>query len=270
MVEPSLTVRASSWPDLFDCAYKWEGIHLLGMRNTVGLRAALGTAIHAGTAVFDQGRLDDSGVSVIDATGVMIDKLRDPENEFDHGKDDITMKEAEFIGISLVSEYCKVWSPKYNFVAIEMNTKEFDIDCGNGVVIRLKGTLDRARIKKTSMGVGIADLKSGGNSVQNGVAVTKGHGAQIGTYELLYEHTTGDRITADSEIIGLKTKGKAEIGFGSIRNAKNIMTGDDNTPGLIELAAHMFKTGKFYPNSRSILCSEKFCPRWKSCSFKES
>lgn len=268
MVEPSLTVRASSWPGLFDCAYKWEGIHLLGMRNTVGLRAALGTAIHAGTAAFDQGRLDDSDVSIIDATGVMIDKLRDPENEFDHGKDDITMKEAEFIGISLVSEYCAKWSPKYNFVAIEMDTKPLDIDCGNGVVIRLKGTLDRARIKKTSMGVGIADLKSGGNSVQNGAAVTKGHVAQIGTYELLFEHTTGEQITSEAEIIGLKTKGKAEIATGVIGNAKQIMVGDENNKGLIEFAANMFRTGMFYPNPKSTLCSEKYCPRWKKCIFK--
>jgi len=104
--------------------------------------------------------------------------------------------------------------------------------------------------------------------VQKGVAVTKGHGAQIGTYELLFEHTTGESITSEAEIIGLKTKGKPEIATGSIKNAKRIMTGDQNNPGLIEFAADMFRSGRFFPNSKSMLCSEKYCPRWNSCHFK--
>lgn len=267
-IEPSITVRASSWAGLFDCAYRWEGIHLLGMKNTVGLRAALGTAIHAGTAVFDQAKITGDTVTAADAAGVLVDKLHDPENEFDPAKDDITMQEAESTGITLLTKYCGEVSPKYNFVAVEMDTKPLDIDCGGGVVVRLKGTMDRARIKKTTGGIGIADLKSGGTSVQKGVAVTKGHGAQIGTYELLFEHTTGESITSEAEIIGLKTKGKPEIATGSIKNAKRIMTGDQNNPGLIEFAADMFRSGRFFPNSKSMLCSEKYCPRWNSCHFK--
>ncbi|MBL0011300.1 MAG: PD-(D/E)XK nuclease family protein, partial [Nitrosomonas sp.] len=241
MVEPSITIRASAWSGLFDCAYKFEGIHLLGMRNVVGLRAALGTAIHAGSAVFDQARITGDTVTAVDAAGVMVDKLHDPENEFDHGKDDLSMKEAESVGIALLTKYCNEVSPNYNFIAVEMETKPLDIDCGGGVIVRLKGTMDRARIKKTTGGIGIADVKKA--AVQKGVAVTKGHGAQIGTYELLYQHTTGEQITSEAEIIGLKTKGKAEIGFGKIGNAMEIMVGNENNPGLIELAAHMFKTG---------------------------
>ena len=269
MVEPSITIRASAWSGLFDCAYKFEGIHLLGMRNVVGLRAALGTAIHAGSAVFDQARITGDTVTAVDAAGVMIDKLHDTENEFDHGKDDLSMAEAESAGIALLTKYCNEVSPNYNFIAVEMETKPLDIDCGDGVIVRLKGTMDRARINKTTGGIGIADLKSGSAAVQKGVAVTKGHGAQIGTYELLYQHTTGEQITSEAEIIGLKTKGKAEIGFGKIGNAMEIMVGNENNPGLIELAAHMFKTGKFYPNPKSMLCGEKYCPRWNSCNFRE-
>jgi hypothetical protein len=46
-------VRASSWGRLFDCAYAWEGTHILGLKKASGLRAQLGTAIHASTAAFD-------------------------------------------------------------------------------------------------------------------------------------------------------------------------------------------------------------------------
>ncbi|EMI4895455.1 PD-(D/E)XK nuclease family protein, partial [Pseudomonas aeruginosa] len=28
----TITVRASSWGALFDCAFRWEGVHLLKMR----------------------------------------------------------------------------------------------------------------------------------------------------------------------------------------------------------------------------------------------
>lgn len=266
---PSLTVRASSWAGLFDCAYRWEGIHLLKMRNVVGLRAALGTAIHAGTAAFDTSRLSGSGVTADDAAGVMVDKLHDPENEYNPLQDDLTVKDAERIGIALTAKYCTEVSPRFDFVAVEMETKPLDIDCGGGTIVRLTGTMDRARIRKGAQGVGIADLKSGSAAVQKGAAVTKGHAAQVGTYELLYEHTTGQKITDAAEIIGLKTKGTPEIATGTIVNAKRVMVGTDDQPGLIEFAAEMFKSGRFYPNPRSLLCGEKYCPRYGSCSFHD-
>jgi len=267
--DSSIKVRASSWSSLFDCAYKWEGIHLLNIPNVVGLRAALGTAIHAGTAVFDQGRIDVSGVSASDAAGVLVDKLHDPENEYDKNKDDLTMKDAESIGISVLTKYCCEVSPRYEFVSVEMETKPLEIDCGGGTVIKLTGTMDRARVRKGSHGVGIADLKSGGAAVQKGVAVTKGHSPQIGTYELLFEHSTGEQITEPAEIIGLKTKGTPEIGTGSVTNGKLVMLGTETQPGLIQFAAEMFRSGNFYPNPKSMLCSAKYCPRFASCIFKE-
>jgi len=269
IITPSLTIRASSWAGLFDCAYRWEGIHLRGLRNVVGLRAALGTAIHAGTAVFDQARITGDSVSADDAAGVMIDKLRDPENEYDPSRDDLSVGEAEKTGVTLLTKYCFEVSPRYNFVAVEMETNPLDIDCGGGVIVRLTGTMDRARIRKGDHGVGIADLKSGSAAVQKGVAVTKGHGPQVGTYELLYEHTTGEPITDDAKIIGLKTKGAAEIATGIVKNAKRAMVGTEDQPGLIEFAAEMFKTGRFFPNPKSLLCSDKFCPRHNACIFHD-
>lgn len=268
--EPALKIRASSWSGLFDCAYRWEGIHIQGMRNVVGLRAALGTAIHAGTAAFDQSRLDGSRATADDAAGVFVDKLHDAENEFDPTRDDLSMPDAERIGLTLISKYCTEVSPLYEFIAVEMETKPLDIDCGHGVIVRLTGTMDRARIRRAvGGGIGIADLKSGSAAVQKGAAVTKGHGPQIGTYELLYEHTTGQSITDAAEIIGLKTKGAAEIATGTIHNARQAMIGTEEHPGLIEFAAEMFKTGRFYPNPKSLLCSDKYCPRHATCPFHD-
>lgn len=48
------------------------------MYNRVGLRAALGTAIDAGTAAYDQAHIDRSGLTIDDASGVLIDKSPRP------------------------------------------------------------------------------------------------------------------------------------------------------------------------------------------------
>jgi len=265
----AIRVRASSWSGLFDCAYRWSAIHLENMPNIVGLRAALGTAIHAGTAAYDQSRIDHTELTIDDAAGVLVDKLHDPENEFNAAADDLTMPDAERIGVSLLVKYCKQISPNYSFAAVEMETKPLDIDCGGGVIVQLTGTMDRARVCRKTDGIGIADVKSGSAAVAKGVAKTQGHGPQLGTYEILFEHTTGERITADAEIIGLKTKGTPEIGTGIVRNAKAMMLGTEDQPGLIEFAARMFRSGDFYPNSRSLLCSAKLCPRHPTCNFAE-
>ena len=269
MSDSAYRVRASSWAALFECAYRWEGIHLLGMRNVVGLRAALGTALHAGTAVYDQGVLDGSGLTADDAAGAFIDKLHDPSNEYNPLTDDLTLREAERIGIALTVKYCLEVAPRYQFIAVEMETKPLEIDCGGGIIVRLTGTMDRARVRRTSAGVGIADLKSGSSAVQKGAAVTKGHGPQIGTYELLYEHTTGDEIRDTSEIIGLKTKGTPEVATAPIANSKRVMVGTEETPGLIQFAADMFRSGRFYPNPKSLLCDKKYCPRHSTCQFHD-
>lgn len=262
-------VRASSWAGLFDCAHKWEGEHLLGMRGKYNPRALLGNAIHASTAAFDQGRIEHSGATPDDTAGLLVDVLRDPEREVDWTGADLTIREAERIGLTLHTKYCTEVSPQFEFVAVELQTVPLTIDCGNGVEIQLTGTLDRSRARrsKTGGGIGISDLKTGKMAVQKGQAKTKGFAAQLGTYELLYEHSTGTAITEPGEIIGLKTAGTAEIGTGEIHGAKSLMIGDGESPGLIEYAAWMFRTGMFPPNPSSTLCSPLYCGRWATCKY---
>ena len=262
-------VRASSWGSLFDCAHKWEGTHLLGLRMPSGPRALLGTSIHAGTAAFDAARVIGSSIDVYAATDLAVSTIRQPEYDVDWSVDDITPKEAEAVATTLVSKYCREISPRYTFRSVELETKPFVIDCGNGVSIQLTGTLDRSRARIGTHGVGITDLKSGSAAVQKGEAKTKGHFAQIGTYELLYEHSTDEAITEPAEIIGLKTKGTLEIGTALIHDARKRMVGDGESPGLIQYAAEIFRTGLFPPNPQSMLCSPKYCSRWKTCRFHE-
>ena len=242
---------------------------MLGMRMPSSPRAQLGTAIHASTAVFDQGRIDGMPVSVYDSAQYAIDEIWNPTRDVDWKCDELTQKEAEKIALRLHTMYCTDVSPRFEFAAVELATTPFPIDCGDGITIILTGTLDRSRIKKTTNGHGIQDLKSGGAAVKQGLANIAGHKPQIGTYELLYEHTTGNAITENAEIIGLKTKGTPEIATAEIIGAKRMMVGTDEYPGLIEFAADMFRAGLFPPNTKSILCNPKYCARWKTCPYHD-
>jgi len=268
MKQEVVTVRASSWGGLFDCAYKWEGEHILGMRRPSGLRSTLGTAIHAGTAAFDQARIDGRPITASDAVEPFFEALHHPTGEVDHTQDKtITMREAEKIGLTLVTRYCHEISPQFTFKAVEMAMRPMEIDCDNGITIRLTGTMDRARVAQADKPV-IPDIKSGSRLIENGQVLTKGRSAQLGAYEMMYEDHTGEE-TGGAQIIALPTTGDLVPRVSRIWDAKRVMLGTDTAPGFIELAATMFKQGLFPPNPQSPLCSEKFCARWNQCAYHD-
>lgn len=274
MADEPFRVRASSWGSLFDCAHRFEAIHILGMRSASGPRAALGTAIHAGTAHFDAQRARGEPGDAMEAAEEFMHALRNPREEVNWRHADLTMAQAEKIGLTLLARYCADVAPHFHYVAVEMETKPMVIDCGSGVKIQLTGTMDRARVVAGEFGVGIADLKSGTRATEddshgNRVAKTKGHAAQIGTYELLYEHTTGELVTRPGVIIGLNTGNRPDIAIGEIGNAREQMVGTEDSPGLLKYATVMFQTGLFPPNPSSVMCSEQYCPRWNQCLYHE-
>lgn len=261
-------VRASSWSTLFDCAHKYEAIALLGMKSPGSPRSHLGSAIHHGTAAYDAGRINGDLISPAEAADEFISYLKNPQEDIDWSADDLTMNDAATVGIQLVNKYCKEVSHKFDFESVEMTTVPLSIDIGDGVTVVLTGTLDRCRVKKGSKGRGIADIKTGKTVVQGGKANIKGFVAQIGSYELLYEHSTGNKITEDGTIIGMKTSGRPEIALGDVPRAKELLLGTDEYPGLIEHAGVFFKTGSFHPNPNSNLCAPRYCVRWNTCRYK--
>lgn len=269
-IQEAVEIRASSWGSLFDCAYGWEGVHILGMRKASGLRATLGTAIHAGTAAFDLARMEGNAISADDAAQDLIDTLYRPTEEVDYKQDpSLSLDAAERIGLTLHTRYCHEISPLFQFKAVEMKLEPFDIEC-DGITIRLKGTMDRARVAQAEGGVVIPDIKSGGRLIDSktGEVSIKGRSAQLGAYQLMYEHTT-DEPTVGGQILALQTTNTPVAGVSQVFDAKRRMVGTDTAPGFIELAAQMLKTGLFPPNPQSPLCSEKYCARWATCMYHE-
>ena len=258
-------IRASSLPELFDCPRRWECKHLLGMRLPTSGAAQLGTAVHAGTAIFDKSRIVDAGLTADDAAGAVVDAIWKPEQDVNW--EDSSPKEAEPIALALHKKYCREISPRFQFVDVEASCPSLEIaDLG----ITLTGTTDR--VFAGPEGFGIADLKTGKAAVAaDGTVKTAGHAAQIAVYELLAEAATGRAIDAPARIIGLqvaKTESGRRAAVGEITGAKELLIGTEEEPGLLELAAQFLKSGVFYGNPRSSLCNKKYCPAYDSCRFR--
>jgi RecB family exonuclease len=261
-----ISIRASSLAELFDCPARWAAKHIDGMRGPRSAAAQLGTAVHAGTAVFDASRLPGgSPVSADDAAGALVDAIYRPDEDVEW--DETAPAEAERIALALHARYCSTIAPIQVYRGVEVHCEKLELpDLG----IALTGTTDRVR--ETPAGIGIADLKTGGRAVgADGQVVTQGHAVQLGVYELLAENAMGISITAPAQIVGLntgKTAAAQRVGTGEVFDARAVLVGTDEQPGLLEHASRIIHSGSFYGNSKSVLCSAKYCPAHPACRFK--
>ena len=261
-----ITIRASSLGTLFDCPARWAATHIDGMRMPSNGKATLGRAVHASTAAFDQSAIDGAGITIDEAAGAAVDAIYQPDEDVVWGDGD-TPQAAEQIALSLHAKYCTVVAPGQDYAAVEVLCERLEIaDLG----IALTGTTDR--VYRAVDGYGVGDLKTGKAAVgADGIARTAGHAYQIGVYELLAEFGAGVPITAPAKIIGLntaKTEKSQRVGIGAITGARAVLLGDDDQPGVLEIAARMIKSGVFFGNPKSMMCDRRYCPLWGQCRFR--
>lgn len=268
-----VTVRASSMASLLDCAHRWEAEHILGMRKASSGAAHLGTSIHHGAELFDARRLAGEPVEAGEAVAAAVHMIQHPEQDVDF-RDLGTMSRADMGKVAgrLLLRYCGEVAPAMTYVAVERVLQPLTLDV-DGVELTLTGRMDRARVRDGIRGKAVVDLKTGraaaGYEAGQPVAATKGHAPQLGIYELLEHHTTGEPCTAPAGIVGMKTSAKDPvIAYGEIPGAKDQLLGTDEEPGLLQMVAQFFRSGLFPPNPKSQLCSENYCARWHKCKFK--
>lgn len=263
---PIVTIRASSLPGLFDCAHRWEGEHLLGMKKASNGKAVLGTAIHASTAKFDQSTLDNSGLTIEECKAAAVDAIYRP-NE-DVAWEEYTPQDAEKIALALTEEYCTTVAPTMDYVAVEVKCSKLIL---TDIGIALSGTTDRLYANKDAE-IGILDLKSGKQAVSaDGTVKTQGHAAQTGVYELMAQEASGIEINAPSVILGLNTGKTAvaqRIGTGTIVGGRELLIGDDESPGLLQMASKIIHSGVFTPNTKSMMCHKSYCARFENCKYR--
>lgn len=266
------TVHASSVGDWADCGLRWYYRNIVGLKLPLSPAAHLGLSIHHSTAVYDQARMEQRVVRLDEVFDDFMHSFHNPTEEVDWSYADEETQKAQEIGLTLTQKYCTSVSPKFQFRSIELEITPLEVETEHGT-LSLAGRLDRTRVLKGSggtKGIAIADIKTGRMAAnKDGMAQVKGHKAQLGTYELLAEHSLGEKIAGPAVVIGLQTTGAANVGLGTIGNAKEALLGSGAEKGFIELMARDLKEGTFKANPRSTLCSPKYCPGYSRCKFHE-
>ncbi len=262
-----VVIRASSLGELFDCPARWEAKHVLGLRLPMSGAAALGKAVHASTAVFDQAAIDRSGITAEDAAAAAVDSIHKPDEDV-QWDDDWQPASAETVALALHRRYCRDVAPAQEYRAVEVRCERLEIsDLG----IALTGTVDR--VHAGPEGNGITDLKTGKSAVAaDGTVSTKGHAYQLGVYELLAQAASGVPITAPAQIVGMntaKTEKAQRIAIAPVRDARAVLLGDETMPGILQTAAAIVRGGAFYGNPRSMLCNRTYCPRFETCAYRK-
>lgn len=273
-----ISIRASSLPELFDCAARWEAKHINGKRMPSSSNSVLGKAVHAGTALYDECILIDKPISVDDAAGLVVDTIHKPNEDVEWSDD--SPKVAEQIALALHGLYCKDISPKQKYFSVETKCNNLIIE---DLGLEISGTLDRIHLitdrtydyetlEEVEYILGITDIKTGIQAVDSaGVVKTQGHAAQIAIYELLAEQTLNVPITAPAQIIGLqvaKTDKGRRAGIGTISGCRELLLGNDDNIGLLQHASHIVHSGFFAGNPKSMMCHKKYCPIYNNCNFR--
>ena len=266
IVKPSVKVRASSLAGLFDCPARWAAIHIDGKRTPSSSRVTLGKAVHASTAVYDQSVLDGAGLTIDEAAAAAVDAIHKPDEEVEW--EDEQPSEIEKIAIDLHKKYCTVIAPTQTYQAVEIACDSLHLSDLN---ITLTGTTDRIRLKDDQSS--IVDIKTGRTAVRaDGIVETKGHAYQLGVYELLAEYASGMPINGPAQIVGLndgKTEKGQRVGTAEVSEARSVLIGDEETPGVLRTAANIIHAGDFWGNPRSMMCGDKYCPIYKNCNFRK-
>jgi len=268
MILQPIKIRASSLPGLFDCPARFEASQLRGLKTPTSGKAMLGKAVHASTAVYDTARLGgDYALTPDEAAGAAVDAIHKPQEEvvWDEGLNPDT---AEKIALGLHGLYCGQIAPNIEYEAVEAACEALTL---TDIGLTLTGTVDRV-YKAEDEALGIADIKTGGRAVAvDGTVETAGHAYQLAVYELLAGHALDQPMTAPAQVIGLqagKTPKGQRAGVGRIEGARETLIGDDETPGVLELAAKMLHSGNFFGNPRSMMCGPKYCPIFSNCFFR--
>lgn len=275
-----LFIRPSSIGGFFDCNARWAAIHLDKMKSMTGSKAHLGTSIHKATEKADVARFENKEITkevieLVEHTAV--EMFNNPTE--DVVWEDKDKQDGEAIARSLSKKYAKEVAPSLVVAASELSVSYDDAIEFTDLNVTIGGTVDL--VLQNKQGLFVADKKTGKTAVDSSGSVNAAkYRLQIGAYEILADHFLRkngfDGITTDSLIIGMttaKTEASQRIGFGYTRGSqehvvkalKFIRSAVDNAENA-KRDDELF-SDHFAENPNSFMCSEKYCPRFKQCSF---
>jgi len=261
----SYRVRASGIAGFFSCPSKWANDHLGGTILPSTPPAVIGSAVHKSTAEFDRSRLDENKarwLTADDTAEVLLEYLKHPPEEVDWTGSNIEKAATTALGVH--TRYCHEVAPTHTYQLVEQTMDNLTIAWEElAIEIVLTGTLDRSYIKDGL--IGVADLKTGAVACSQN---TGKHKAQLGAYELLAAEKLGIIIEQPGELIQLQTSSNYKVAVQQVHNARIALLGDDNNLGMLTHIARALKSGDYWGNPSSWLCSEKYCGAWNHCIYR--
>lgn len=249
-----VSIRASSMPELFDCPARWWAKHQDGKRSWSSAEALLGTAVHAGTAVFDRERATGHPIQASEAALAVVDAISAGASDVAWVAGGLTQTSVRDEAMKTHFRYCADIVDRPAWTEIETKLEPVELPFGK-VTILLTGTEDRGRMHN---GVYVSSDVKTGKGFKAGSYVS-----QVGTYALL--RTAASGLPSVGQLDHVTQAGIQSYQLPTVLGA---MLGDGERPGLIETAAKMIETGILYGNPKSILCTNKFCPVFSTCQFR--
>jgi hypothetical protein len=249
------TIRASSWPTIFDCSLRWYYEHVVGLRLPTATPARLGQAVHAGAAEFDRGN------PVKHSEEFAIDHFLHPEEDVEPIAQVEADDQAEIAG-RMVRQYVNTFGRR-NYSHIEVTVSSCVLTTIHGD-IEVTGTVDRILDRQ------VRDIKTGrGRIRKDGSVDMRADYMQLGIYALMARAEAGDRsISGDVSVMAGDTANGRWAEAKAV-GAVDLLLGSQEDEGLVEMAAKILHHGAFSPNPKSMLCSPKYCAAYahKRCMY---
>lgn len=241
-------------PDLWDCPARWAAKNLDGKRSWSSAEALLGTAVHAGTAVFDRERATGHPIQASEAALAIVDAIAEGAKDVAWQAGGLTQIGIREDAMKTHFRYCADILDRPAWTEVETKLDPITLEFGD-VAMTLTGTEDRGRLHN---GIWISSDVKTGRGFKPGAYVS-----QVGEYAVLRSAKSGLPTVGQ-----LDHTTQAGITSHHLPDVTAAMLGDGDRPGLFETAARMIGTGLLYGNPKSMLCTRKFCPVFSTCSFR--
>jgi CRISPR/Cas system-associated exonuclease Cas4 (RecB family) len=242
-IDPTQILSPSSLNTFLDCEARWFYRKVLGLPETRGAAAGLGSAVHAAIAANYRQKIDSR--RDLHTEGVLA-VFRDAwKQELDTCTLDKSDDVADLAntGEVITRVYMEQCAPRVQPAAVEMHVEGL---IGN---VPVQGYIDVLDVDGQVIDTKTAKRKPSG--------ISPGYRAQVSTYAMLAPQASG-RARLDTFV---KSKTVQHV-------SQSIQVAESDrkyATKLYAIAREKMQTGLVSPNRGSNLCSRKYCSHWQKC-----
>ncbi len=257
-----MRIRPSAVSGHYECAFKWAKQFLEGVDGPTNIRAAIGTGVHASAEQFWEDVKPREDVETYSLSAMVDRGVAALDEEIKKGVDFGSDGENRDSAIKLISkgalafaEDIAPFTPMPEFVE-----EYFEVPLDHWFVTAVGGTVDYYGAKTVS------DIKTSSRK-----PTASSHVVQQSIYRYLVE--ANNHEVAANTIQGI-TLGKSKVEGNTLPLQTNVEQAKFMINGILDkldimqqdmVPRHVL----FQGNPKSYLCSEKWCPNFKTCPFAQ-